>query len=82
MSEILQKQYDAFLQNKLENQGFLFWDLPSTVFRKGVHWTNQVEEIYIYIQSDLKDSKFLEIMVSLTNPRLASSGTRMDTSNR
>ena len=32
--------------------------LPSTIFRKGVHWTAQLEEIYISIQSNLKDSKF------------------------
>ena len=33
-------------------------ELPSTVFRKGVHWKNRFEEIYISIQLDLKDSKF------------------------
>ena len=26
--------------------------------KKGVHWTDPFEEIYLYIQSDLKDSKF------------------------
>ena len=58
ISEIRQKHYQEFPQKKLVNQGFLFWELPSTVFRKGVHWTAQLEEIYISIQSDLKDPKF------------------------
>ena len=35
--------------------------LPSTVFRKGVHWTAQIEEIYISIQSDMKYSNFLKL---------------------
>ena len=30
-------------------------------FRKGVHWTAQIEDIYIYIQSNLKYSKFLKL---------------------
>ena len=38
--------------------GFLFRELFFIVFKKGVHWTAQIEEIYISIQSDLKDSKF------------------------
>ena len=41
--------------------GFLLWGLPSTVFRKGVHWTDHLEEIYLSIQSDLKYSKFLKL---------------------
>ena len=82
ISRILQKQYQAFLQKKLENQGFLFRELPSIVFIKGLHWIAPFEEIYISIQLDMKDSKFLKIRVSLTNPRSSSSGTRMDTSNQ
>ena len=35
--------------------------LPSTVFRKGVHWIDPFEEIYLSIQSDLKYSKFLKL---------------------
>jgi len=27
--------------------GLLFWELPSTVFRKGVHWKTHLEEVYI-----------------------------------
>ena len=34
---------------------------PSTVFRKGVHWTTPFEEIYLLVLSDLKDSKFLKL---------------------
>ena len=35
--------------------------LPSTVFRKGVQWKTHLEYIYLYIQLDLKDSKFLKL---------------------
>ena len=41
--------------------GLLFRELPSTVFRKGVLWTAPFEEIYIYIQSNMKYSKFLKL---------------------
>ena len=30
-------------------------------FQKGVHWTDQLEEIYISIKSNLKDSKFYKL---------------------
>ena len=43
------------------NEGFLFREFPSTVFRKGVHWSAPFEEIYLFIQSYLKDSKFWKL---------------------
>ena len=46
------------MQKKLVNQGFLFRELPSIVFRKGVHWKTHLENIYLSMKSDLKDSKF------------------------
>ena len=39
----------------------MFQELPSTVFRNGVHWTAPFEDIYLYSQSDLQDSKFLKL---------------------
>ena len=39
----------------------MFRELPSTFFRKGVHWTGQLEEIYIYIQLYIIDSNFLKL---------------------
>ena len=39
----------------------MFREIPSTVFRKGVHWKSHLEEVYIHIQSDMKDSKFLKL---------------------
>ena len=35
--------------------------LPSTVFKKGVHWKAPFEEIYLFVQSDMKVSKFLKL---------------------
>ena len=39
----------------------LFREFPFTIFRKGVHWTAPFEEIYLFIQSYLKDSKFWKL---------------------
>ena len=30
-------------------------------FQKGVHWTAHIEEVYISIKSNLKDSKFYKL---------------------
>ena len=52
-------KYRTFvILEEIENQGFLFRELPSTIFRKGVHWTTQFEQIYLSIQLYLKYSKF------------------------
>ena len=29
--------------------GLLFWEIPTTIFRKGVHWIAHLEEAHIYI---------------------------------
>ena len=41
-----------------EIRKLLFRELPSTVFRKGVHWKDFLEEVYLFIQSYMKESKF------------------------
>ena len=43
---------------EIEKLGLPVSDHPSTIFRKGVHWTAPFEEIYLFVQSDLKVSKF------------------------
>ena len=43
---------------EIGNLGLPVPGASSTVSRKGVHWTAPFEEIYLYIQSDIEDSKF------------------------